>query len=102
MEEEQLEDLQDINIPDVLPLLAVRDVVVFPYMILPLFVGREASIKAVEEAMASQKIIFLAAQKNIADENPAPDAIYEVGTYAMIMRMRKLPDGRVKVLDRKS
>ena len=63
--EEQLEDLQDINIPDVLPLLAVRDVVVFPYMILPLFVGREASIKAVEEAMAGQKIIFLAAQKNI-------------------------------------
>ncbi|MBI3016898.1 MAG: endopeptidase La [Deltaproteobacteria bacterium] len=67
-------------------------------MILPLFVGREASIKAVEEAMAGQKIIFLAAQKNIADENPAPDAIYETGTYAMIMRMRKLPDGRVKVL----
>lgn len=96
--EEQSEDLQDIDIPDVLSLLPVRDVVVFPYMILPLFVGRETSIKAVEHAMTHQKIIFLSAQKNIADENPEPDAIYEVGTYAMIMRMRKLPDGRVKVL----
>ncbi|NBT59124.1 endopeptidase La, partial [bacterium] len=89
---------EEISIPDQLPLLPVRDVVVYPYMILPLFVGREASIKAVNEALAKDRLIFLAAQKEIADENPSPDNIYPIGTIAMIMRMRKLPDGRVKIL----
>ena len=89
---------EEIMIPDQLPLLPVRDVVVYPYMILPLFVGREASIRAVNEALAKDRLIFLAAQREIADENPAPESIYPVGTIAMIMRMRKLPDGRVKIL----
>jgi len=89
---------EEISIPDQLPLLPVRDVVVYPYMILPLFVGREASIRAVNEALAKDRLIFLAAQKEIADENPGPDNIYPIGTIAMIMRMRKLPDGRVKIL----
>jgi len=96
--DDPIEEVKDVKVPDTLPMLPVRDVVVFPYMILPLFVGREASIKAVEHAMAHEKIIFLSAQKDISDENPAPQGIYAIGTYAMVMRMRKLPDGRVKVL----
>jgi len=91
-------DTEDIVIPDELPTLPIRDVVVYPYMILPLFVGREPSIRAVEKALAKDRLIFLAAQKEITDENPTADSIYPVGTIAMIMRMRKLPDGRVKIL----
>lgn len=91
-------DIKDIHIPKTLPLLPVRDIVVFPYMILPLFVGRQTSVKAVEHALAHEKMIFLATQKDVADEDPQPKGIYEMGTYAMIMRMRKLPDGRVKIL----
>ena len=87
-----------LDIPQEVPLLPVRDVVVFPYMVLPLFVGRDASIKAVEEAWAGDKVILLCTQKNVADENPKAEDIYKLGTYAMIMRQRKLPDGRVKVL----
>jgi ATP-dependent Lon protease len=81
-----------------LPLLPVRDVVVYPYMIIPLFVGREISISAVDWALSKDRLIFLATQKDMADEEPAPDSIYSVGTVAMIMRMLKLPDGRVKIL----
>lgn len=88
----------ELVIPDEIPLLPIRDVVVYPYMILPLFVGREPSIKAVNEALARDRLIFLAAQKEITDETPNPDTIYPIGTVAMIMRMRKLPDGRVKIL----
>ncbi|MBN1115525.1 MAG: endopeptidase La [Oligoflexia bacterium] len=87
-----------IPIPSEMPMLPVRDIVVFPYMILPLFVGRENSIRAVEQALAGDRIIFLSSQKEISDENPTPDRIYETGTIAMIMRMRKLPDGRIKIL----
>lgn len=89
---------EELVIPEEIPLLPIRDVVVYPYMILPLFVGREPSIKAVNEALARDRLIFLAAQKEITDENPNPDTIYNIGTVAMIMRMRKLPDGRVKIL----
>ncbi len=81
-----------------LPMLPVRDIVVFPYMILPLFVGREASIRSVEDALAKNRLIFLASQKEITEENPTPETIYETGTIAKIMRMRKLSDGRVKIL----
>ncbi len=92
-------DGDQIEIPQNLPMLPVRDIVVFPYMIIPLFVGRDSSIRSVEEALAkSDRLIFLASQKNIADEQPTADGIYEVGTVAMIMRMRPLPDGRVKIL----
>jgi ATP-dependent Lon protease len=87
-----------LELPETLPMLPVRDIVVFPYMILPLIVGREASIRSVEEALAKNRLIFLASQKDITEENPTEDTIYETGTIARIMRMRKLADGRVKIL----
>src|SRR4051812_3219801 len=88
-----------IEFKETLPLLPVRDLVVYPFMILPLFVGRETSIKAVEESLANtDRLILLASQKDITAESPSPSEIYEMGTVAMIMRMRKLPDGRVKIL----
>lgn len=88
-----------IEFKEVLPLLPVRDLVVYPFMILPLFVGRETSIKAVEEALNNtDRLIVLASQKDITAETPSPAEIYELGTVAMIMRMRKLPDGRIKIL----
>jgi ATP-dependent Lon protease len=95
---ENKQENEELNIPDVLPLLPVRDVVVYPYMILPLFVGREISINAVDSALSKDRLIFLATQKDMSEEDPAPDMIYGVGTVAMIMRMLKLPDGRVKIL----
>ena len=87
-----------LDIPETLPMLPVRDIVVFPYMILPLFVGREASIRAVEDSLAQNRLIFLATQKEITEENPSEQTIFRVGTIARIMRMRKLKDGRVKIL----
>lgn len=88
-----------IEFKEALPLLPVRDLVVYPFMILPLFVGRETSIKAVEESLNNtDRLILLASQKDITAETPTPSEIYEMGTVAMIMRMRKLPDGRVKIL----
>lgn len=87
-----------VEIPDVLPLLPIRDIVIYPYMMLPLFVGRDVSIRAVEEALSRDRLIFLVAQKVSADENPNPDDIHRVGTIASIMRMLKLADGRVKIL----
>jgi ATP-dependent Lon protease len=92
-----LEDEQ-MKVPEMLPMLPVRDTVIFPYMILPLFVGRESSIKAVDEALAKDRMIFLATQKVSTDDNPTPESIYSVGTAAMVMKMLKLPDGRVKIL----
>ncbi|MBI4961980.1 MAG: endopeptidase La [Desulfomonile tiedjei] len=86
------------DIPDVLPLLPVRDVVIYSYMILPLMVGRERSIRAVESAVAKDRLIFLATQKFATEEDPQPEDIFNVGTVAMIVKMLKLPDGRVKVL----
>ena len=88
----------DVVIPDLLPLLPIRDVVIFSFMFLPLFVGREASIKAVEEALNKNRLIFLVTQKDMAEENPGPDDLYRVGVVATIMKMLKLPDGRVKIL----
>jgi ATP-dependent Lon protease len=85
-------------IPDQLPLLPVRDIVVFPYMVLPLFVGREMSIKAIEVALAGNRMLFLATQKSLDVENPSPDDIHAVGTVGVIMRVLKLPDERVKIL----
>src|ERR1041384_2239326 len=87
-----------VEIPEVLPLLPIRDIVIYPYMMLPLFVGREMSIRAVEEALARQRLIFLVAQKNSAEDKPTTEEIYKVGTVASIMRMLKLADGRVKIL----
>jgi len=87
-----------VEIPDVLPLLPIRDIVIYPYMMLPLFVGRDVSIRAVEESLSRDRLIFLVAQKNSAEENPNASAIHRVGTIASIMRMLKLADGRVKIL----
>ncbi|MCC6204488.1 MAG: endopeptidase La, partial [Hyphomicrobiales bacterium] len=82
----------------VFAVLPLRDIVVFPHMIVPLFVGREKSIKALEEVMGAEKQILLATQMNAADDDPASDAIYEIGTLANVLQLLKLPDGTVKVL----
>jgi len=83
---------------ETIPVLPLRDIVVFPHMIVPLFVGREKSIKALEEVMREDKRILLVAQKNPADDDPAIDAIYEVDTLAQVLQLRNLPDGTVDVL----
>src|SRR3712207_7946283 len=81
-----------------LPLLPLRDVVVFPHMVIPLFVGRPKSIKALEAAMEAGKNIVLVAQKSAAKDDTAPEDLYEIGSIANILQMLKLPDGTVKVL----
>ena len=81
-----------------LPLLPLRDVVVYPHMVIPLFVGREKSIEALEAAMTGEKQILLLAQRNPADDDPGEDALYRVGTVATVLQLLKLPDGTVKVL----
>ena len=81
-----------------LPLLPLRDIVVFPYMVIPLFVGREKSIAALQQAMSTDKEVFLAAQKSAKTNEPGAEDIYEVGTLSVIMQMLRLPDGTVKVL----
>jgi ATP-dependent Lon protease len=86
------------KMPSQIPLLPVRDVVVYPFMILPLFVGRDKSIRAVDEALSRERLILLVAQKDAESEDPGPADLYPVGTVAMIMRMLKMPDGRVKIL----
>lgn len=82
----------------VLPVLPIRDIVVFPHMAAPLFVGREKSVRALEEVMRSEKKILLAAQKEAAEDEPKPDGIYTIGTLANVVQMLKLPDGTVRVL----
>lgn len=88
----------DINIPEQLPLLAVRDVVIFTDMILPLFIGRDLSVAAVEAAQESDKLVLICAQSDLTKEDPSLSDVHQVGTVAMIMRQLKMPDGRVKVL----
>jgi ATP-dependent Lon protease len=92
------EDEKDAIIPDTLPLISVRDIVIFTDMLLPLFIGREKSVRAVEEAVEKDGFLFLTAQKDPNVENPNPDQIFTVGTVSKILRMLKLPDGRVKAL----
>ncbi|NOQ46966.1 MAG: endopeptidase La [Desulfobulbaceae bacterium] len=89
---------QDLEIPESLPMMAVRDVVVFNYMIIPLFVGRPGSIEAVNEAMNGDKLLMLVTQKDATKDVPDPEELYHVGMVSMIMRTLKLPDGRLKVL----
>src|SRR5512135_1768400 len=81
-----------------LPLLPLRDIIVFPHMVVPLFVGREKSIAALEEAMAGDKEIVLAAQRRAQTNDPAPEDIFPVGTLGHIIQLLRLPDGTVKVL----
>jgi ATP-dependent Lon protease len=82
----------------VYPVLPLRDIVVFPGMIVPLFVGREKSVKALEEVMRDDKHILVVTQKNAQDDDPKPDEIYATGTIASVLQLLKLPDGTVKVL----
>jgi len=82
----------------ILPVLPLRDIVVFPHMVVPLFVGREKSVKALDEIMKGEKQILLATQKNSVDDDPSPDAIYPIGVIASVLQLLKLPDGTVKVL----
>jgi ATP-dependent Lon protease len=96
MKKEPDKDL--FSTPETLPLLPVKDIVVFPYMVLPLFVSREKSIKSLEEALSKDRLIFLVAQKNISEEEPSTQDLYRVGTVALIMKMLKLPDGKIKIL----
>lgn len=85
--------------PEKLPLLPVRDIVVFPYMILPLFISQEKSIKSLEEALARDRLIFLVSQKNVSsDEEPTLKDLYRVGTVGLVMKMLRLPDGKIKIL----
>jgi len=92
------ENDKDTTLPTSMPLMAVRDIVIFNDMLLPLFVGREKSVRAVETAVADDGFLFLATQKDPGIENPEPDDIFQVGTVSRILRMLKLPDGRVKAL----
>lgn len=89
---------EDMEIPEVLPMMAVRDVVVFNYMIIPLFVGRPGSVEAVNESLATNKLLMLVTQKDATKDNPKEDDLYKVGMVCMVMRTLKLPDGRLKVL----
>lgn len=87
-----------IQIPGILPLLPLRDVVVFPFMVVPLYVNRESSIKAVDAALSQNRLILLATQKDPQEDEPREDGLYPMGTVAIIMRMLKLPDGRLRIL----
>ena len=86
------------SIPDTLPVLPVRDVVIFNYMILPLFIGRDKSVQAVDAALKNGRHLLVCAQKEESTEDPKPEDIYEVGTVVQVMRMLKMPDSRVKIL----
>ncbi len=87
-----------LQIPGELPLLPLRDIVIYPFMIVPLFVSREKSIRAVDEALGEHRMILLTCQKDLDKEEPQQDDLYNVGTVAVIMRMLKLPDGRIRIL----
>ena len=89
---------QQLQIPDELPVLPLRDIVIYPFMIVPLFVSREKSIRAVDEALGEHRMILLDCQKDLDKEEPAQEDLYSVGTVAVIMRMLKLPDGRIRIL----
>jgi len=87
-----------LQIPNQLPLLPLRDIVIYPFMIVPLFVSREKSIRAVDKALGEDRMILLTCQKDLDKEEPQQDDLYKVGTVAVIMRMLKLPDGRIRIL----
>src|SRR5262247_148623 len=95
---DQTPEQQQITIPDVLPVLPMPDIVIFPYMIVPLFVNRERSAKAVDHALAENRMILLVSQKNENVDDPKAEDLHDFGTVSVIMRMLKLPDGRVRIL----
>src|SRR3979490_297301 len=89
---------QGLQIPNELPVLPLRDIVIYPFVIVPLFVSREKSIRAVDEALGENRMILLASQRDLDKEEPTAEDLYKVGTAAVIMRMLKLPDGRIRIL----
>ena len=91
-------DAASIEIPDVLPVLPLRDAVLFPYIILPLSVSRDKSVVAVDRALSESRVVMLVSQRDGTLENPGPADLFDVGTAALIMRMLKLPDGRIRIL----
>ena len=95
---DELEPRETITIPDVLPVMALKDAVLFPFVIIPLTVGREISMRAVDEALSGDRLILLLTQRNPQDETPSPEELYQTGCVAHLMRMLKLPDGTVRVL----
>ncbi len=95
---EETASVETIQIPDLLPVLPLKDVVLFPYVIVPLSVSRDRSIAAVDAALSEQRILLLLAQKDPSVEEPSPADLYETGTAAAVMRMLKLPDGRIRLL----
>src|ERR1043166_4437300 len=95
---ENTDNDQQLQIPSELPVLPLRDIVIYPFMIVPLFVSREKSIRAVDEALAENRMILLASQRDLDKEEPQAEDLYAVGTAAVIMRMLKLPDGRIRIL----
>ncbi|MBW2667360.1 MAG: endopeptidase La, partial [Deltaproteobacteria bacterium] len=88
----------DLTIPNELPVLPLREMVVFPYMVLPLFIARERSVAAIEDALAGDRLVLLTAQRDGDIEDPEPDDLFRIGTVAMVMRILRMGDGRVKVL----
>jgi len=101
--DDQLDDIIEdkepkLNIPKKLPILLLRDIVVFPYMIVPLFVGRDKSKNAIDHSLSTHRMILLLTQKDMESEDPKRDEVYDMGTVALIMRMLKLPDGRIRIL----
>ncbi|MGZ7066657.1 MAG: LON peptidase substrate-binding domain-containing protein, partial [Candidatus Aminicenantales bacterium] len=92
------ETSQKLHIPTKLPVLLLRDTVIFPYMIAPLFVGREKSKNAIDQSLSTNRMILLLTQKDVEIEEPKREDVYDVGTVALIMRMLKLPDGRIRIL----
>src|SRR5499425_2198240 len=95
---DQVPEQQQVTIPDVLPVLPLPDVVMFPYMIAPLFVNRERSAKAVDQALAENRMILLVAQQDPNSDDARGEDLHDFGTVSIIMRMLKLPDGRVRIL----
>lgn len=92
------EQNQKLHIPPTLPVLLLRDIVIFPYMIAPLFVGREKSKNAIDHSLSTNRMVLLLTQKDMETEDPKREDVYDMGTVALIMRMLKLPDGRVRIL----
>src|SRR5215475_13664081 len=95
---DQTPEQQQVTILDVLPVLPLPDVVVFPYMIAPLFVNRERSAKAVDQSLSENRMIMLVSQKDPTVDDPKAEDLHQFGTVSLIMRMLKLPDGRVRIL----
>src|SRR2546429_481545 len=89
---------QQLQVPESLPVLPLRDIVIYPFIIVPLFVSREKSIRAVDEALGENRMIFLVSQRDLDKEEPAGGDLYTTGTLAVIMRMLKLPHGRIRIL----